>query len=56
MHLTLDPRLGEGCALCTDVTNIGHFGTGNLRVRVSGPEDVPIAKGFIEQAYKQLSQ
>jgi predicted transport protein len=56
LHLTLDPRLGEGCALCTDVTNIGHFGTGNLRVRVSGPEDVPIAKGFIEQAYKQLSQ
>ena len=55
LHLTLDPSLGEGCAICTDVTNLGHFGTGNLRVRVSTPEDVPVAKHFIDLAYQALS-
>ena len=55
LHLTLDPSLGEGCGICTDVTNIGHFGTGNLRVRVSGPEDVITAKHFIDLAYQTLS-
>ena len=55
LHLTLDPRLGEGCAICTDVTNLGHFGTGNLRVRVSGAEDVPVAKHFAKLAYQAVS-
>ena len=55
LHLALDPRLGEGCAICTDVTNLGHFGTGNLRVRVSGAEDVPVAKHFAKLAYQAVS-
>ena len=55
LHLTLDPRLGEGCAICTDVTNIGHFGTGNLRVRLSTPADAPVAKQFAGLAYQALS-
>lgn len=55
LHLTLDPRLGENCPICSDVTNLGHFGTGNLRVRVSGPGDVPAAKHFINLAYEALS-
>jgi predicted transport protein len=51
LHLRLDPKTGEGCSICTDVSNIGHFGTGDLRVRVSGAEDVETAKQFIERAY-----
>lgn len=55
LDLTLDPALGEGCAICQDVSNIGHFGTGDLRVKVTRAEDVPIAKRFIDLAYQRVS-
>jgi len=55
LHLRLDPSLGQGCSICTNVTDIGHFGTGNLRVRVSGPEDVSDAKRFVALAYEAAS-
>ena len=55
LYLTLDPQLGDGCGICRDVTSIGHFGTGNLEVRVTKPEDIPIAKHLIDLAYAQLS-
>jgi len=54
LHLTLDPQLAEGCPICTDVTDIGHFGTGDLRVRVRGADDLPIARQFIDLAYGEL--
>jgi predicted transport protein len=50
LHLALDPKVGEGCFICMDVSGLGHFGTGNLRVRASGPGDVAIAKHFIDLA------
>ena len=55
LHLRLDPKVGEGCPICTDVSKIGHFGTGDLRVRVSGPDDVKTAKQFIDLAYGGLA-
>jgi predicted transport protein len=55
LHLRLDPKVGEGYPICTDVSSIGHFGTGDLRVRVSGPDDVETAKRFIVLAYGGLS-
>lgn len=55
LDLTLDPGLGEGCAICQDVSNIGHFGTGDLRVKMTMAEDVPIAKRFIDLAYQRVS-
>lgn len=55
LDLTLDPALGEGCPLCQDVSNIGHFGTGGLRVRVTRAADVAIAKQFIDLAYQRVS-
>ena len=55
LYLTLDPSLGEGCAICRDVTNIGHYGTGNLEVRIRNAEDVATAEPFIDLAYEQLS-
>ena len=55
LDLTLDPALGEGCAICQDVSHIGHFGTGDLRVKVTGAVDVPVAKRFIDLAYQRVS-
>ena len=55
LYLTLDPSLGEGCPLCRDVTSIGHYGTGNLEVRVRVVEDIPPAERLIDLAYKELS-
>lgn len=56
LHLRLDPKVGEGCPICMDVSEIGHFGTGDLRVRVSGRDDVETAKRFIDLAYRGLSE
>lgn len=56
LHLRLDPKVGEGCPICTDVSDIGHFGTGDLRVRVTGWDDVETAKRFINLAYRGLSE
>ena len=56
LDLTLDPRLGEGCAICQDICHIGHFGTGDLRVKVTGAADLPIAQHFIDLAYQRLSE
>jgi predicted transport protein len=55
LHLTLDPKVGEACPISSDVSSVGHFGTGSLRVRVSGTADVPVAKRFIDLAYDQGS-
>lgn len=55
LYLTLDPKLGGDCEICRDVTSIGHFGTGNLEVRVTKPEDIPVARASIDKAYEQLS-
>ncbi len=55
LYLTLDPSLGKEFSICRDVSSIGHFGTGNLEVRVTKPEDIPVAKELIDKAYEQLS-
>lgn len=34
-----------------DVTNIGHYGTGDLEVRISNNEELEKAKAYIEQSY-----
>ena len=48
--------MGEGCAICQDISHIGHFGTGDLRVKVTGAADLPIAQHFIDLAYQRLSE
>ena len=36
-----------------DVRNIGHFGTGDLRIIIKNTEDYEKAKKFIDKAYNE---
>ncbi len=55
LYLTLSPTLGAGCDFCRDVSNIGHFGTGNLEVRVTATDQAPEAKRLIDLAYERAT-
>lgn len=44
-----DVELEEG--FTRDVREIGHFGTGDLEVRISSPADLERAKPLIERSY-----
>ena len=55
LYLTLDPALGLGCAFCRDVSKIGHFGTGDLEVRVEKAEQVEKAKELALMAYEKTA-
>lgn len=53
LYLRLDPtivELEEG--FTRDVTNIGHFGTGNLEVTIRNDADFERAKYLIQQSYE----
>ncbi|MCK8827746.1 DUF5655 domain-containing protein [Natroniella acetigena] len=39
-----------------DVRSIGHYGTGDLEVRIESAEDIIVAKNLIEKAYKFLGE
>lgn len=53
MWLKIDPASMEmQDGFIRDVTNIGHFGTGNLEVRIRTMDDLQRAKQLIEQSYQ----
>lgn len=55
LYLKLDPsRLKTKTPLVRDVTNIGHFGTGDVEVTVSTPNELELAKTYIRQAYEEV--
>lgn len=58
LYLNLDPAIAGDCPFCRDVSSIGHFGTGDLEVRMSSAEQVAEGKRLIDLAYKnaQLAQ
>ncbi len=37
-----------------DVTNIGHYGTGNLDIEIKTADDFDIAKEYIQQAFDNI--
>jgi predicted transport protein len=53
LYLALDPSAGIGCDFCRDVSKVGHFGTGNLEVRISSADQVETAKRLAAKAYAQ---
>jgi predicted transport protein len=53
MYLKLPGSLGEETIFSRDVTNIGHWGTGNLEVNVRTAEDWEKARILIERAYQE---
>lgn len=57
LYLKLDPKaIGVLPVFARDVTEIGHFGTGDLELTLSSLEDVDRAKPFIVQAYERFGR
>lgn len=53
MYLRLPGELGEENSFSRDVTNIGHWGTGNLEVNVRTFEDWEKARLLVDKAYQE---
>ena len=55
LFLKLAPKdLGPIPAIARDVTDIGHWGTGNLEIIVRTIDDLETAKKYIEMAYQRI--
>jgi predicted transport protein len=55
LYLKLAPKgLGVLPPIVRDVTEIGHFGTGDLEISLNSLEDFETAKPFIRKAYEKL--
>jgi predicted transport protein len=55
LYLKLDPKKIPNLPQNgRDVTDIGHFGTGDFELTVKSDEDFEIAKPFIEIAYRHV--
>lgn len=55
LFLKIDPNEHNGPpGISRDVSNIGHYGTGDLEVTIRSMEDVETAKSHIEQAYQAV--
>lgn len=54
LYLKLSPQnIASLPAFARDVTDIGHFGTGDLELAITSPEAFEQAKPLIEQAYRK---
>jgi predicted transport protein len=52
----LDPKSIESMpSNARDVSQSGHYGTGDLEFTIRTPEDFEVAKGFIEKAYRRFA-
>ena len=40
--------------IARDVSDIGHYGTGDLEIKITNTEDIEVAKPFIEMAYQKI--
>jgi predicted transport protein len=55
LYVKLDPKtLGKLPAIARDVTNTGHWGTGDLEITIKNEADFENAKPFIEMAYNRI--
>ncbi len=51
--LSLDPSMAADCEFARDVSNVGHQGTGDLQLRIEGPEQIDKAKELAARAYRE---
>ena len=52
LYLRLNPEeINLEADILRDVSNIAHYGTGDLEVRVESEDDIELAKELIEKAY-----
>jgi predicted transport protein len=55
VFLKLDPSKHKGPpGISRDVTQIGHFGTGDLEVTIKSVSDLEVTKPFLKLAYEQV--
>jgi predicted transport protein len=55
LYLKLDPKVVKAPrTISRDVSQVGHYGTGNLEVSIKTPADLEAAKPFIQMAYEQV--
>jgi predicted transport protein len=55
LYLKLDPKVARGPkGISRDVTDVGHYGTGDLEVSLKDAYDLDAAKPFIQRAYEQV--
>lgn len=55
LWLKLNPKeLKSLPAIARDVSEIGHYGTGDLQITVSSEDDIGIAKEYISMAYRKV--
>lgn len=55
LYLKLNPKeITSIPNIARDVSDIGHFGTGNLEITVKGGNDLEVAKKFINLAYQKI--
>lgn len=55
IYLKLDPKVARGPkGISRDVTDVGHYGTGDLEVSLKDAADLEAAKPFIQKAYEQV--
>ena len=53
MYVKLDPtRIGLFEGFTRDVSNIGHYGTGDLEITIKSTDDFDRAKSFLEMSYE----
>jgi predicted transport protein len=55
LYLKLDPKVTRGPkAISRDVSDVGHYGTGDLEISIKSQSDLEAAKPFVQQAYEQV--
>ena len=55
LYVKLDPhKVDAPKNLFRNVTNIGHYGTGNVELSVRTPTDLELVKPLLEQAYQKV--
>ena len=53
IYLKLDPKeITPSLPIVRDVSEIGHFGTGDTEVSIESDQDLQTAKPLIEKAYR----
>ena len=55
LFLKLDPKRSAGPkGLSRDVSQVGHYGTGDLEITITSQSDLDLAKPFIKKAYEAV--
>ena len=54
LYLKLDPKKIEIPSIARDVTDVGHYGTGDFELTITNDEEVEIAKEYIFKSYENI--